>query len=148
MLLPSLLGPLLLWLLLPSLLGLLPLRLLLLSLLGSLLLRLLLPRLLGPLLLRLLLVSLLGPLLLCRWRRALPLPALLLFRLALFFALLVVLCIYRANRPKKQKQRSRTGSSNKSHNHRLLEGRYWMCTRTTNPFDQHRLHPSIHFLPP
>src|SRR5579864_549805 len=141
------LGLLLFWLLLVSLLGPLLLWLLLVSLLGPLLLWLLLVSLLGPLLLWLLLVSLLGPLLLCGWRRALPLPTLLLFRFTLFFALLVVLCIYRANRPEKQKQSSRTGSSNKSHNPRLLEGQYWMCMQTTNLFDQHRLRSPMYFLP-
>jgi hypothetical protein len=93
----------LLWL---GLLGPLLLRLLGLGLLGPLLLRLLGLGLLGPLLLRLLGLGLLGPLLG--------------FRLALFFFLLVVLRVHRDNRPEKQKQSSRTGCSNKLHNHRLL----------------------------
>jgi hypothetical protein len=70
--------------------------------LGPLLLWLRLPSLLGPLLLWLLLPSLLGPLLLCGWRRALPLPTLLRFRLALLFLLLVALRVRRDNRPEKE----------------------------------------------
>jgi len=80
---------------------------------------LLLLRFLGPLLLRLLspllLLRFLGPLLLRGWRRALLLPALLLFSLALFLILLVALRICRDHRPEKQKHHSGTGSSNALH---------------------------------
>ena len=120
LLLPDLLGtlflllldPLLLWLLLsdPLLLGLLLLDPLLLWLL-----------LLDPLLLGLLLLDPLlhlRALLLCRWRRTLLLPALLLFNLALFFVLLVALSVPRDNRPQKQKQGSGSGSSNEFHSDR------------------------------
>lgn len=44
---------------------------------------------------------------------------LLLFRLALFSVLLVVLRVRRDNRPEKQKQGGRTGSSNKLHSNHL-----------------------------
>jgi hypothetical protein len=87
--------------------------------LDPLLLRLLLLSLLSPLPLWLLLLSLLSPLPLPGWRRSLPLPGLLLFSLALFFTLLVVLRIYRANRREKQKQGSSTRSSNELHRNRL-----------------------------
>jgi hypothetical protein len=53
----------------------------------------------------------LGTLLLCVRRRSLLWLTLLLFRLALFFVLLVVLRVRRDNRPEKQKQRSGTDSS-------------------------------------
>jgi hypothetical protein len=71
--------------------------------------------LLGSLLLRLLALSLLGPLLLrllmlCGGRRGLPLRTLL-----LLLILLVMLRERGDNGPKKQKQGSRTGSSNESH---------------------------------
>lgn len=123
-LLLSLLDPLLLWLCLLWLLRLLLLWPPLLSLLDALLLLpllllrlLLLPGLLWMLCLLLpwpLLLSLLCPclrvLLLCGWRRAL-----LSFRLALFFALLVMLRESRDDRPDKQNQDRGTGSSNESH---------------------------------
>jgi len=133
-LLLSLLDPLLLWLLLqlrlllpllPGLLGALSL-LLLLSLLDPLLLwwlsglsvpRLRLVLLLLSACLRSLRLSL-RVLLLCGRRRALLLPTLLLFRLALFLVLLVVLRVRRDTRPEKQKQGCGTGSSNELHSHR------------------------------
>ena len=115
LLLPGLLRTLDLLLLRPLLLSLLdplPLWLPLLSLLDPLLLWLLLLSLLDPLLLllsaclRSLRLSL-SVLLLCGWRRSLLLPTLLLlFRLALFFILLVALRVRRDNRPEKQKQGS------------------------------------------
>jgi hypothetical protein len=138
------LDALLLWLLLLDLLS--ALRLLLQSLLASLL-RLLLPSLLCLMLLRLLLPRLLGPLLLCGWRRTLPLPTLLLFGLALFFLLLVVLRVCRDDRSAKQKQGSGTGSSNKLHRNRLLQGRRWICTQTTSPFEPHRFPSPMNSLP-
>jgi len=128
LLLMSLLSLLLLRLLLMGLLGLLLLRLLLMSLLGLLLLRLLLMSLLGLLVLRLLLMSLLGLLLLLRLLgpfllRALLLCGLLLW-LCLFFVLFFMLRVRRDNHPEKQKQGSGTGSSNKLHSNRLLQGHH------------------------
>jgi type VI protein secretion system component VasK len=96
-------------------LGPLLLRLLWLSLLGPLLLRLL-----SGLLLLLLCVLCLRPLrlclralLLCGWPRTLLWLALLLFRLGLFF--LLVLRVRRDNRPEKHKQGSGTDSSKELH---------------------------------
>ena len=108
-LLMGLSAPLLRWVLL-SALSLLLLRLLWLSLLD--------PRLLLSACLRLLRLSL-RALLLCGWQSTLLLPTLLLFRLALFFVLLVVLRVRRDNRPEKQQQGSGTGSSNELHSNRL-----------------------------
>jgi hypothetical protein len=118
------------WLLLLRLLHPLLLRAQLLGLFGALLLGSLLLRLFGPLLLGSLLLRLFGPLplrlappvlsalflrplrlplralLLCRWRRILRPPALLLFRLALFFVLLSLWLKRKDRRPEKQKESS------------------------------------------
>jgi hypothetical protein len=137
LLLLDLLDPLLMWLLTGLCVLLLWSALLLLSALCLLLLRPLLLDLLDPLLMWLLsglsvpllrlVLLLLSARLLSLWtlllrgcRRALPLPTLLLFRLALFFALLVVLRVHRDNRPEKHKQGCSTASSNKLHRNRLL----------------------------
>ena len=107
---------------------LLPRALLLLSLLDPLLLLRLLSGLSMPLLLLVLLLLsvhllLLWPslrvLLLCR-RRSFLVLVLTLFRLALFFALLVALSVRWDNRPQKQKQGGATGSSYKLHRNRPL----------------------------
>jgi hypothetical protein len=127
---PLLLRALLLQALLLGLFGALLLGSLLLRLFGALLLGSLLLRLFGPLLLRSLLLGLSGPLLLrlappvlsalflrplrlhlralllCRWRRILLPPALLLFRLALFFVLLSLWLKRKDRRPEKQKESS------------------------------------------
>jgi hypothetical protein len=71
-----------------------------------------------PLLLRLR-RRLLSPLLLCGWRRTLLWPALLPFRPALFFVLVLWLRVPRDNRPEKQKQGRGTGSWRQSHSNRL-----------------------------
>jgi hypothetical protein len=105
----------LLGLLLLRLLG--PLLLLLLSGLSAPLLRLI-PLWLFPsplLLLRLFLRALL----LCGWRRSLLPPALLLFRLALFFVLPVLLRVRGDNRPEKQKQNSGICNSTELHSNCL-----------------------------
>jgi hypothetical protein len=44
-----------------------------------------------------------------------------------------VLRVRRDNRPEKQKQSSRSGSSNKLHNNRLLQCRLWIGTQTASP---------------
>jgi hypothetical protein len=72
-------------------------------------------------------------LLLCGWRRTFLLPALMLFRLALLFVMLVVLRVRRDNRSAKQKHGGGTGSSNELHSNHLRYGRYPVCTQTTSP---------------
>ena len=127
LLLPGLLGTARL-LLLPGLLGTLSSLLLWLRLLPSLLLglsgtlSLLLLLRLGPL-----------PLLLCGSRRTIVLLILTLLNLALFLVLLVALRVCGDNRPEKQKQGRGTGSSDKLHGNRLLQGLYWICTPTASP---------------
>lgn len=58
-------------------------------------------------------------LLLCGWLRAVLLPPLLLFGLAPFFILPVLLRVRRDNRPEKQEQGSSTRSSNELHRNHL-----------------------------
>jgi hypothetical protein len=80
------------------------------------------PLLLGLLWLRLLLsplLRLLLPGLLCCRPRTFLWPALLLFRLGLFFALRFVLRVGRDNRPQKQNQGSGICSSKELHSNRL-----------------------------
>jgi len=100
-----------------GLMGLLRLGLLWLSLLGALLLRLLSRLLLLYVLCRLLVRLCLGSLWLCGWPRSLLWFTLLLFRLRLFF--LLVLRVRRDNGPEKQKQRGRNAGLKELHSDRL-----------------------------
>jgi hypothetical protein len=117
----SVMGYLLLGLLFGSLMGNLLLGLLFGRLMGNLLLGLLLGRLMGNLWLGLLLGSLMGNLLLGLllplrgWPRGLLRFTLLLFRLGLFFAWLLVLCVRRDNSPEKHNQGSGICSSKEMH---------------------------------
>ena len=61
------------------------------------------------------------------------LPTLLLFSLAPFFILPVLLRVRREHHPEKQEQGSGAGSSNELHDNRLRWVRYSVCTRTAKP---------------